>query len=116
MTAIADASVAVNAPTTIPPITTTSNIKLGKALTTLIPSSFQEVTSPIGSLCFLMNTVATSINSPPSSSPGMYPAINKAPIDTPPLAKEYTIKIFEGGMINPVVEDVMLTAAPSSLG
>src|SRR5690606_40410133 len=116
MTAIAEASVAVNAPTTIPPITTTNNIKLGKALTTFTPSSLQEVISPAGSLCFLIKIAATSININPISKPGIYPAINNAPMETPPLAREYTIKMLEGGIIKPVVEDVILTAAPSSLG
>ena len=36
-------------------------------------------------------------------------------MDTPPLAREYTINTLLGGMINPIVEDVIFTAAPNSL-
>src|SRR5690606_38583911 len=43
--------------------------------------------------------------------PGIYPARNNAAIETPPLASEYTINMLLGGIINPVVAEVTLTAA-----
>ena len=87
-TAIADASVAVNTPTTIPPITTTKSIKLGNAARNFVPSSLALVGSPGLRLCFLIKIAAVIIKNNPISKPGIYPAINKAAMDTPPLAKE----------------------------
>ena len=59
--------------------------------------------------------MATIIINNPVRIPGMYPAKNKAAMDTPPLAREYTISVLLGGMTNPVVDEVMFTAAPNSL-
>ena len=47
----------------------------------------------------------------PVRIPGIYPARKSAVIETPPLAKEYTIRILLGGIDNPVVAEAMLTAA-----
>ena len=35
-------------------------------------------------------------------------------MDTPPLAKEYTISTLLGGITKPTVDEVILTAAPNS--
>jgi hypothetical protein len=62
----------------------------------------------------LAQNAATNIRNRPVIIPGIYPARNNAAMEAPPLAKEYTIRILLGGIINPVVAEVMFTAAPNS--
>ena len=45
---MAEASVAVKIPATIPPITTTNNIKLGKASTNLLKNSLKPTNLSVG--------------------------------------------------------------------
>src|SRR5690625_5451808 len=45
------------------------------------------------------------------NKPGIYPAINSAATDTPPLAIEYTISALLGGISRPLVDAVAVTAA-----
>ena len=47
--------------------------------------------------------------------PGIYTAKNKAAMEAPPLANEYTIKILLGGITNPVVAEVIFIATPKPL-
>ena len=114
-TAIPEASVAVKTPVTIPPITTTNSNKLGKASKKVLSIVPKLLRSPAGYFFFLIQKVATNISASPIKIPGIYPARNNEAIETPPLASEYTINTLEGGMINPVVEAVILIAAPNSL-
>ena len=61
--------------------------------------------------CFLAIKNATTITPNPHNIPGIYPAINNAATDVPPLTNEYIINELLGGINKPVGADAILTAA-----
>ena len=85
---MAEASVAVKMQETMPPITTTSNIKLGKASIKVEKTLEIGALFLVGMLFFLAQIIATIIKNKPVIIPGIYPAKNKAEIEAPPLANE----------------------------
>src|SRR5690606_18069657 len=96
-------------------MTTTNNNKLGRASINVLKTCFRELRFPILYFFFLAQIAAAIIKNKPVSIPGIYPAKKSAAIETPPLASEYTIRTLLGGMISPVVAEVILTATPNSL-
>ena len=54
------------------------------------------------------------INATPSKIPGIIPATNNAPIDTPPAASEYITMLWLGGINIPCTELVMVTTVAKS--
>lgn len=70
-TAIADASVAVKIPVTIPPITNTNKNKLGTASTKVLNTSLNELLLPILYFFFFAQTDATTISNKPVRIPGI---------------------------------------------
>ncbi len=50
----------------------------------------------------------------PIRIPGMYPAINRVEMDTPPATVEYTINALVGGISSPVGAEAMLTAVANA--
>ena len=61
-------------------------------------------------MCFFAYRKATTIEPRPMRIPGIYPAINRVEMDTPPATVEYTINALVGGIRSPVGADAILTA------
>ena len=53
---------------------------------------------------------ATTMEPTPIRMPGMYPAMNRVDMDTPPATVEYTMNALVGGIRSPVGAEAMLTA------
>ena len=50
----------------------------------------------------------------PIRIPGIYPAINKVEMDTPPATVEYTMNALVGGIRSPVGAEAMLAAVANA--
>lgn len=46
--------------------------------------------------------------------PGIYPAMNRVEMDTPPATVEYTMNALVGGIRSPVGADAMLAAVANA--
>ncbi len=104
------ASVAVKIPATIPPITITMSKRLGIARKKVRTPSESPGRPATGYRRRTAITPPTSMSARPNRMPGTYPATNSAAIETPPLAREYTIRTLLGGIRRPVADPVMVTA------
>ena len=114
-TAIADPSVAVKIPATIPPMTTTIRDKDGNACKVATPryphSNFPGL--PLYPFRLAMIT-ATIIQHSAHIIPGTYPARNNAATEVPPETREYVINALDGGIRSPEGADAALVAAQTA--
>ena len=105
----------MNIPLIIPPITITIKANDGRA-SKKVDTITLNLTPALPFIPLLLARKKVKIIQPtPHKIPGIYPAINRAATDVPPLTREYTINEFEGGISNPVGAVAMLTVAPNFL-
>ena len=106
----------MNIPLIIPPIIITIKDRLGNASKNIFNACMKVGLSALFLYpLFLAIKKATIIIPNPHNIPGIYPAMNNAATDVPPLTREYIIKELLGGINKPVGADAIFTAALKSL-